>query len=209
MTITAVRLFVHPTDLEESQVDTADVVLDVTDSLSGTDFSYTYTTTPNTTLHYWLMAINSSGSATVQALGPYTTQDITAPVVASASLALGNPATSAIDLAFSVTDNDPAGVASVYVFHSTDPAAPDVATVKLNGVEKPGDSTSHTFSDLQPSTEYYAWMVATDPSGNDTAVTAFAPPSVTTAAEVTISGFTVATGPADAETQVMISATIA
>eukprot|EP00873_Tetraselmis_striata_P034695 jgi/Tetstr1/454959/TSEL_041820.t1 len=186
-------------------------VTDVTGSLSGSTFSHTYTTTANTTMYYWLVAVDDGGNSTTQALGSYTTDDTTAPVITSATQAAGTPAATAIDLSFGATDNDPAGVNAIYVYQSTSATAPDVATVKASGVAKAGTATAHSFTGLTPATEYFAWLVATDPSGNDTAVTAFTPASVTAAADSTpptISSFSLAAG-ADDETEVLITATIA
>ena len=186
-------------------------VIDVTASLSGDSLSYTYDLgLANTLRYYWLVAYDDAGNSTTQALGPYTTEDNSAPVIATATQAAGIPAATAVDLTFSVTDNDPAGVQSIYVYHSTSATPPDVATVKASGVAKAGDATSHTFSGLTPATAYYAWVVATDPSGNDTAVTAFTPASITTATDSTpptISAFSLAAG-ADAESQILVTATV-
>ena len=186
-------------------------VTDVTASLTGTSFSYTYTTTANTTLWYFLVAIDDAGNSTTQALGSFTTTDTTAPTITSATQAAGVPAATAIDLSFGATDNDPAGVNAIYVYQSTSATAPSVATVKASGVAKAGNATSHSFTGLTPSTTYYSFLVATDPSGNDTAVTAFTPASITTAADSTpptISAFSLSAGP-DGETQVNVVATVA
>eukprot|EP00873_Tetraselmis_striata_P000203 jgi/Tetstr1/420467/TSEL_011580.t1 len=205
MTVTLVELHVNTTNTIVGAT-----VTDVTGSLSGTAFSYTYTTTPNTALWYWLRVVDDASNETIQAPGSYTTDDTTAPTIASATQAAGTPAATAIDLTFSVTDNDPAGVNAIYVYQSTSATPPDVATVKASGVAKAGTATSHSFTGLAPSTEYWAWVVATDPSGNDTAVTAFTPASVTTAADSTppsITDFSLAAG-ADDETEVLITATV-
>eukprot|EP00873_Tetraselmis_striata_P009283 jgi/Tetstr1/429547/TSEL_019451.t1 len=186
-------------------------VTDVTGSLTGSTFSHTYTTTANTTLYYWLIATDDAGNSTTQSLGSYTTDDTTAPTVTSATQAAGTPAATAIDLSFGATDNDPAGVNAIYVYQSTSATAPDVATVKASGVAKAGTATAQSFTGLTPATQYYAWLVATDPSGNDRAVTAFTPASVTTAADSTpptITSYSLAAG-GDDETEVLVTATIA
>lgn len=206
MSVATVQLHVSPINTIAGAT-----VTDVTASLSGSSLSYTYTTTPNTTLYYWLVAIDTAGNSTTQALGPFTTDDTTAPTVTSATQAAGTPAATSIDLSFGATDNDPAGVNAIYVYQSTTATAPDVSTVKASGVAKAGTATSHTFAGLTPATQYYAWLVATDPSGNDTAVTAFTPASITTASDSTpptISAFSLAAG-GDAETEVLVVATIA
>lgn len=185
-------------------------VVDVTGSLSGTAFSYTFTTTPNTAFYYWLRATDDSANETTQALGQYTTQDNTAPVIASATQAAGTPAATTIDLTFSVTDNDPAGPSAIYVYQTTSATPPSVATVKASGVAKAGNATTHSFTGLTPGTQYWAWIVGTDASGNDSAVGGFTPASITTASDVTpptITAFSISAG-TDPETQVDIVATV-
>lgn len=194
-----------------SNTATGATVVDVTASLSGTSLEHTYDVgTANTTRWFFLRATDDSGNETVTSLGAHTTEDNTAPVVTSATQAQGTPAATAVALTFGATDNDPAGVQAIYVYQSTSATAPDVATVKASGVAKAGGDTSHAFAGLSPGTEYFAWLVATDPSGNDTAVTAFTPASVTTAADSTaptISAFSLSAG-SDPESEVTIVATI-
>lgn len=186
-------------------------VVDVTVNLSGTSFSLNYSVgTANTTRWFWLRAVDDFANETTQALGSFTTDDVTAPVIASATQAAGTPATTSIDLTFSVTDNDPAGPQAIYVYQSSVATAPDAATVKTSGVAKAGNASTHTFSGLSPNTQYYAWILGRDSSGNESAVTAFTPASLTTAADTsppTITSFSLAAG-TDPESEVLIVATI-
>eukprot|EP00951_Prasinocladus_malaysianus_P001808 scaffold12815_cov15-Prasinocladus_malaysianus.AAC.1 len=145
-------------------------VIDVTSFMSGSTLSYTYNLgLANTTRWYWIVAEDDAGNSTPQALGSFTTADNTAPVIASATQAAGTPAATSIALTFSVTDNDPAGPQTIYVYQSTSATAPDAATVKTNGVAKAGTDTTHTFTGLTPGTTYFAWVMGRDASGNESA----------------------------------------
>jgi hypothetical protein len=205
MTVSTVELLINTTNTVSGAT-----AVDVTGSLSGTSFSYTYDVgAPNAQRWFWLRATDDASNETTTSLGSYTTEDNTAPTITSATQAAGAPAATAINLTFGATDND--SVQAIYVYQSTSATTPDVAIVKASGVAKAGTDTTHTFSGLTPSTQYFAWIVARDPSGNDTAVTAFTPASITTAADSTaptISGFSVTAG-SDPEQDVLIVATIA
>eukprot|EP00951_Prasinocladus_malaysianus_P015283 scaffold117074_cov19-Prasinocladus_malaysianus.AAC.1 len=147
-------------------------VIDVTSFVSGSTLTYTYELgLANTTRFYWLVVEDDAGNSTPQALGSFTTADNTAPVIAAATQAAGTPPATAIALSFSVTDNDPAGPQTIYVYQSTSSTPPDAATVKADGVAKAGTDTAHTFTGLTPGTTYFAWVLGRDASGNESAVT--------------------------------------
>ena len=159
--------------------------IDVTSSLapSGGTFSYNVGA-PNALRYYWLKLRDQSANETIESLGAYTTQDNTAPVVSSFTLAQGTTPTSEIDVGLPSSDND--AVQTLYLMVSdTQTTQPTAAEIKASGTALAGTTTSHTVTGLVPGTTYYGWVLARDQVGNESAVVPSVPATLDTAPDVT------------------------
>lgn len=184
--------------------------VEITSGISGSNLTWDYDIgAPNATRYFWVELVDDNANSSITPLGSYVTEDNTPPVVATSTMALGTPATTAIDLSFSATDND--AVETIYVWLSTSQTTvPTAAEIKASGQALAGSATSLAKTGLTPATTYYAYIMAKDMVGNESAVQAFTPASLTTNADTTpptVDSFTLSAG-TDAETQVSISLTI-
>ena len=205
MTITAAYLYVSETNSVP-----ASHTVDITSGISGSSLAWTYDVgAPNARRYYWVKLVDSNTNESISSLGSYTTEDNTEPSVGTCTLALGTPPTTSVDLTFSATDNDT--VQTIYIlFNDTQSTDPGAALIKTAGDAYNGTATSHTYSGLSPNTTYYAWILARDAAGNETAVYSFSPASITTNEDTTpptVDSFTLAAG-SDPESEVSITLTI-
>jgi hypothetical protein len=207
MTVTEAYLYVSATTTRPGTH-----TVDITSGLGagGTTLAWEYTVgAPNATRYFWVEVRDDNSNSTISTMKTYTTEDNTDPVVTSATMALGTPPTSSIDLSFAATDNDT--VQTLYVWVSdAQTTEPTAAMIKASGSALPGNSTSFTVGGLTPNTEYYAWILAKDAAGNESGVYGFTPASLTTNADTvapSIDSFSVTSG-TDPETQVSINLTL-
>lgn len=158
---------------------------DISSSISGSTLSTTYIVgAPNALRYFWIRLVDDSGNESITPLGSYTTQDNTDPVISTFTMAAGTPATSEIDITISASDND--AVQTLYLWVSdTQTTAPTASAIKASGVALGGTVTSHATTGLSPGTTYYGWLLARDRVGNESAVTASTPTTITTASDTT------------------------
>ena len=202
MVVSSAFLYVNTTN----QIPGTATRIDITSGISGSELNWTYSVGPNALRYYWVELVDNNSNSSISPLGPYTTADNTAPTIDSATMALGTPPTTSVELAFEASDND--SVQTVYVWLSpTQATAPTAADIKASGTALPAGSTSLTETSLSPSTTYYAWIMAKDRVGNESDVQAFVPASITTNADTVAPtvDFSEITAGEDPESQVNIS----
>lgn len=201
--VTEAYLFVS-----ETPVRPGTATVDISSGISGSNITWEYTVgAPNATRYYWVEVRDGAGNPTVSAQRTFTTADNTAPTIDTATMALGTPAQSTIDLTFDVSDND--AVQSIFTLISASQStAPTSAEIKTSGTAHGGNDTSFSVVGLTQNTLYYGWIMGRDRVGNESAVTAFTPATLTTAADTndpTIVSFSVSTNPASPEDSVLIA----
>lgn len=154
---------------------------DVSGSLAPNGGTFQYDVgAPNATRFFWVKLRDAAGNETIESLGNYTTQDLTAPTVDTFTLAESSSApTQELDVTLAASDNDE--VQTLYLLlSSTQTTAPSAADIKSLGVALPGSTTAHTFTGLDPDTTYYAYAMAKDRVGLESAVIPSNPASVAT-----------------------------
>ena len=159
--------------------------INVTLELAPNGGTYVYSgLPPNSTHHLWIRLVDASANETIESLGSYTTQDNTPPTVDTFTLSAGTTPTSEIDVVLAASDND--AVQTLYLWVSdTQTTAPTATAIKASGVALAGTTTSHTVSGLDPGVTYYGWVLARDQVGNESAVVASTPATLTTAPDTT------------------------
>lgn len=205
MTVTSAFLYVNTVNTIPGTA-----TVDITSGISGSNLDWTYDVgAPNAQRYFWVELVDANANSSITPLGSYTTEDNTLPTVDSATMALGTPPTSSIDLTFAASDND--AIQSIYIWLSnTQTTLPTATQIKASGSALPNGSTSLTMNSLSANTTYYGWIMAKDQVGNESAVQAFSPGSLTTNSDTvapTVDSFNLSAG-TNAETQVDISLTI-
>ncbi|AUF82589.1 fibronectin type III domain-containing protein [Tetraselmis virus 1] len=120
-----------------------------------------------------------------RAIHPYEyLMDDEVPTIDSATAVLGSAASSDIDMSFTASDNWK--VENIYLLATTSSSTPTVSEMKSGDVVS-DEITSHTITSLVSSTTYYLWIMADDASGNNSIITAFSPPTLTTQSEPIVS----------------------
>ena len=185
--------------------------IDVTFDLAPIGGTYTLSgLPPNALRYYWIRLVDSSANETIESLGSYTTQDNTPPTIDTFTLSPGATPTTEMDVGFLASDND--AVQTIYLLVSdTQTTAPTAAEIKASGTALTGNATSSTLTGLSANTTYFGWLLARDQVGNESAVVASVPASLTTAPDTvapSLDSFGLAATPGAEETSVDITISI-
>ena len=183
---TSVILYVGET---ENRLDPSTQVFDATNVLAPNGGTFNFTgMAPGVVYNVWTRITGPQGDKILHLGKTRRPGDETPPVVNSATMVLSatRPASSIV-LSWNVEDIDALQatvVQNTYIMLSVVADIPSAAVIKSTGTVVAAIG-NRTFSGLLPLTRYYAWFLARDNSGNETAVTPFTPASLVTAADTT------------------------